>query len=124
MKQCTYCGKKYPDDAVVCVIDQMELKSDQPEPEPVADSANNLPTEPAQAEEVPEGYKTLGNFEPFDASRLLRQLEQDGIRFLIDQIEQPVVVVQGIRKRALILIYVHQDDEERATRVLTADWKV
>jgi hypothetical protein len=30
MKKCTYCGKQYPDEAMVCAIDQTELLSDKP----------------------------------------------------------------------------------------------
>jgi uncharacterized RDD family membrane protein YckC len=31
MKQCTYCGKEYPDEAEVCAIDQNPLPSDTPD---------------------------------------------------------------------------------------------
>jgi hypothetical protein len=30
MKSCPYCGKEYPDDATVCLIDQQSLVSDAP----------------------------------------------------------------------------------------------
>jgi uncharacterized RDD family membrane protein YckC len=34
MKKCTYCGKDYPDKAMVCAIDQEPLPSDTPNPSP------------------------------------------------------------------------------------------
>ena len=30
MKRCTYCGKEYPDGAVVCVVDEQPLESVEP----------------------------------------------------------------------------------------------
>jgi membrane protease YdiL (CAAX protease family) len=43
MKKCPYCGKEYPDDATVCIIDHEVLEGDAPEPpadkEPIADAA-------------------------------------------------------------------------------------
>jgi hypothetical protein len=32
MKKCTYCGKEYPDDATVCVLDEQPLKRVGPPP--------------------------------------------------------------------------------------------
>jgi len=125
MKKCTYCGKEYPDDAEVCAIDQMELKSDKPELS--TDSDDNLVAEPVQADdglEVPDGYLCFGSFDPFDASRLLRQFEPEGIRFLIDRIEKSVETARGVRKQNLIEIYVHHEDEERASKILMIDWKI
>jgi len=125
MKKCTWCGKEYPDDAVVCALDQMELKSDQPEPS--ADSDNCSAAKPDPADEgldVPEGYIQLGSFDPFDAAGLLRRYKQDGIRFLIDRVETSVVAVRGLSKRSLIQICVHNDDFERASKILAEDWKV
>jgi hypothetical protein len=125
MKKCTYCGRKYPDDAKVCAIDQMELESDKPVPSVVTDERSAAgPIDADEGFEVPEGYRPLGSFDPFDASSLLHRFEQAGIRFLIDRVEQSVETGRSVRKRALIQIYVHLDDNEQASQILSEDWKV
>lgn len=48
MKKCSYCGAEYPDDAVMCAIDQtpFERPSEPPPPEP-------KPAKPAEYDFVP-----------------------------------------------------------------------
>jgi hypothetical protein len=126
MKKCTYCGKEYPEDAVVCAIDQEPLQSDSPAPaaDPVDGDSAAAPVPADDGFEVPEGYLLLGSFDAFEAARLLRQFEPDGIRFLIDRIEKSLETGRGVRKQNLIQIYVHQEDQERANQILSQDWKV
>jgi len=73
--------------------------------------------------DLPEGFSRLGIFDPFEANRMLQRFEADGIRFLIDRVEKQVVTARGIRKTNLIEICVHQDELERANRIMTADWQ-
>ena len=100
MKKCTYCGKKYPEEALVCAIDHEPLESDIPKPN-LNSEVNNLdPVETeAQVDEepdVPEGFRCLGKFDTFEASRLLKRFETEKIRFLIDRIEKSVETGRGV----------------------------
>ena len=128
MKKCTYCGKEYPDEAEVCAIDQEPLESDAPVPSVVSeDSSPDSSAVPIQADDgldVPDGFRCFGSFDPFDAARLLRRFEADGIRFMIDRIEKSVETGSGVRKQGLIEIYVQNEDDERASKIFTEDWKV
>ena len=128
MKKCTYCGKEYPEEALVCAIDQEPLQSDTPMPNSVSEVINSDSDEtPIQADEeteMPDGFQCLGKFDPYEASRLLKRFETDGIRFLIDRIEKSVETGRGFRKVGLIEIDVHQGDYETANKILLEDWKV
>jgi len=134
MKKCTWCGKEYPEDAVVCAIDQQPLESDAPapaapSPESESDvlSVDSADTQVQTGEEdtgAPDGFRCLGRFEPFDAARLLKRFEADGIRFQIDKFEKSIVTSRGTRKMGLIEIYVHLDDDDRANKILTEGWVV
>jgi len=72
----------------------------------------------------------LGKFGGFEAERLLKQFTVEGIRFLIDKIDGSVFSAGGLTrgagytKTALIEIFVPQNDEEKATKIVRADWKV
>lgn len=46
MKRCSYCGAEYPDDSVMCTLDQTPLESSNPAPVPVR-------AEPEIPEEIP-----------------------------------------------------------------------
>lgn len=56
MKRCTYCGKKYPDDAAICTVDQEPLESVQPTPPKVTDTQFMTP------QKVAQGKLSLGSF--------------------------------------------------------------
>ena len=128
MKKCSYCGKEYPEEALVCAIDHEPLQSDSPMPNSDSEVNNSDSVEmPIQADEetdVPDGFRCLGKFDPFEAARLLKRFEHDGIRFLIDRIEKPVETGRGFRKMGLIEIDVYQGDYETANKILLEDWKV
>ena len=120
MKKCNWCGKEYPDDVSVCAIDQNPLESFDPAPPaPASDESEGGSVEAAGAAlseeadtDVPDGFRCLGRFDPFEADRLLKEFADAGIRFQIDRIETEVPTGQGYRKISLIEIYVHQDDDE------------
>ena len=130
MKKCSYCGQEYPDDAMVCATDQTPLDScDSAAPTP----SSEPPAPPSAAEaddEVPDRYCNLGQFNVSEADRLLKQFEESGIRFQIDKVERRAFTGGGLTHGAgyanatSIEIFVHQDDEENATKILRADWKV
>jgi hypothetical protein len=134
MKKCPWCGREYPDEVAVCAIDQNPLESSSSNPAPPAEAlvkpqidcaeSSDLPSPKDEETEVPEGFRYLGGFDALEAGRLLRQFEDAGIRFQIDRVERRVPTIRGFRNMSLIEIYVHQDDDERAGKIFTADWKV
>ena len=128
MKKCTYCGKMYPDEAKVCLLDQEPLESAAPAPSAPPEDCNLEPSvEPIDADaglEAPDGFRCLGSFDSSEASRILRQFEAEGIQFLIDRIEKSIETARGIRKQALIEIYVQNEDNEKANKLLAEHWKI
>ena len=80
--------------------------------------------------QAPEGFCSLGQFDVFEAERFLKQFEEAGIRFQIDKIEGSSFTSggwwrgAGYRKTSSIEIFVHKDDEQKATKIFTADRKV
>ena len=129
MKKCPWCGKEYPDEVSVCAIDQNPLESCDPEPPAPASETDAVEASETLNQRdadtgVPEGFRCLGKFDPFEADSLLKQFVDGGIRFQIAKVEGQVPTGRGFRKMGLIEIYVHQDDEERAGKIFTADWKV
>ncbi len=127
MKKCPYCGKEYPDEASVCAIDQEPLGSDSPPADVIPEVSKPDAEEPVNAlegSEVPEGFRWLGSFDAFEAARILRRFEEAGIQFLIDRVDSVRETGRGLRKQALIEICVRLDDEGRANKIVTADWKV
>ena len=135
MKKCSWCGKEYSDDASVCPIDQSPLRSDPPAsavPEagrsPPGEAALQVPPdEPVLSDEetsAEDGFLSLGQFDAFEAARLLRRFETEGIRFRIDQVERSAITARGVRRTDAIEIYIHRDDHQKANSILTEDWKV
>jgi hypothetical protein len=132
MKKCPWCGQEYADEVSVCAVDQNPLQSSNPAPPAKASKeaqiASAEPSDPRNSQDegrdVPEGFRYLGGFDAFEASRLLKQFEEAGIRFQIDRVESRVPTGRGFRNVSLIEIYVHQDDDDRARKIFTADWKV
>lgn len=130
MKRCSYCGAEYPDDAAMCAIDHTSLESSKPAPAPVKPKQKVLkevqPAPIPEAENIPkpEDFRCLWRIDAFDADRLLKQFADAGIRFRIEQIvSQPSIIDQ----RPPILkvdVHVHWDDEEKAMKIIGADWKV
>ena len=135
MKKCSWCGKEYSDDASICAIDQSQLMSDQSAvlvPEAGCVSPGELAFQVQPDERVlrdeqsngEDGFLSLGQFDGFEAARLLRRFEAEGIQFRIDQVERSAITARGVRRTDAIEIYVHQDDHEKANSILTEDWKV
>lgn len=130
MKVCSYCGQEYPDDASVCVIDQTPLDSGDSGAPPVTPETPATPDAADADDGVPEGYCSLGRFDVFEAERLLKQFEESGIRFEIDKLDRRVFTSGGLTYGAgyitatSIEIFVQKDDEEKATKIVRANWKV
>lgn len=138
MKKCPYCGQEYSDEYSACPIDETPLESTDPKP------AAPLPTsEPAainpphhiirvtpSESEAPDGFRSLGRFNPLEAEQLLKKFTDAGIHFQIDNIEKRVFTPGGLYSgagyvtRNWIEIFVTLDDEPKATKIVTADWKV
>jgi hypothetical protein len=135
MKKCSWCGKEYSDDASICAIDQSPLMSDSPTAS-VPETGSVPSAEPALRVQLEErvlsddesngehGFLSLGQFDAFEAARLLRRFETEGIQFRIDQVERSAITARGVRRTDAIEIYVHQDDQGKANSILTEDWKV
>src|SRR6185437_3008049 len=131
MKKCPYCGKEYSDEYSECAIDQNPLESCNPEPPPPAsnpearsvESPTNISQEDADTKE-PDGFRSLGMFDPFEADRFLKRFTQAGVRFQIDRIERRVFTSgrawsgAGYVTRNAIKIFVHKDDEQQAAKII------
>ena len=71
-------------------------------------------------------YKTLGDFAPFEARRLLARFENEKIRFMVDGNDSgiknmdPVTAAYGGFSGASssIRIYVHTGDQEKMQKIL------
>jgi hypothetical protein len=80
--------------------------------------------------QAPDGFCGLGQFDIFEAEKLLKKFEEAGIRFQIDKIEGRAFSTgsmthgAGYSKTSSIEIFVHHDDEAKATKIYRADWKV
>ena len=135
MKKCPYCGKEYSDEYSVCANDENPLESCNPKPPASSFAAGSIesPANIRQADadtKEPDGFRSLGLFDPFEADRLLKRFTEAGVRFLIDKIEKRVFSSGGAWSgagyvtRNLIEIFVHKGDKQKATRIISADWKV
>jgi hypothetical protein len=134
MKKCSWCGKEYSDDASICAIDQSPLMSDSPTA--AVPATGSVPSaEPAFRVQLEkrvlsdesngeDGFLSLGQFDAFEAARLLRRFETEGIQFRIDEVQRSAITARGVRRTDAIEIYVHQDDQGKANSILTEDWKV
>jgi hypothetical protein len=89
------------------------------------------PSEPNdESVKVPDGFCHLGNFGVFEAERLLKQFEDSGIRFQLEKVKRRIFTSGGMWHGAgystatSFDIFVQKDDEQKAVKILTADWKV
>ena len=70
-------------------------------------------------------FISLGRFEPPDAKRILRRLEEEDIPFRVDAPGEvrPDPIPYRIRPRWLV-IYVHPDDIDRAGEIVSAENRI
>jgi hypothetical protein len=135
MKKCPWCGKEYPDEVSACVVDQSPLESRDPVPAPAVSQpedtrvsgveSSKAPGQEAEGAAAPDGFRSLGVFDAFEADRLLTRFLEAHIRFQIDRIERRERGGStSYRAVGYIDIFIHVDDYEKASQILTADWKV
>lgn len=134
MKKCPYCGQEYTDDKCVCSIDESPLESTDPKaataPTDSDPAVFNAPVpiiEDDTPSIEPDGFRSLGRFDPFEAAHFLKKFSDAGVHFQIDNIERRVFTPggefsgAGYVTRNWIEIFVAVVDEEKATKILSAD---
>jgi len=79
----------------------------------------------------PDGFRSYGKCGPIAADRLLKKFEAAGVRFQIKSGHRRVIddayMVFGAEyyvTRDFIEIFVNNDDDEKALKILNEDWKV
>jgi hypothetical protein len=128
MKKCAYCGRENDDDAANC----RERGTDEFKKAPAATVPENIkqnnpavtPSEATMELGEDDLFPKLGDFDPFDAEKILKRFEEAGVRF---QINAPNEIVPGSRSFARISyieIYTHRDDGEKVSKVMNEFCKV
>jgi hypothetical protein len=134
MKACAYCGRENPDDAANCrECGTSEFKNPpaalpQEGPAPGGTEDTSTPEVNMEADGTSEGdgeFRNIGDYDPFEARRMLHRFENEGLRFQIEAADRMVPgVSRGPRKISLIRIFVHRDDTEKAAKILMEDCQV
>jgi hypothetical protein len=73
-----------------------------------------------------EEYQSYGCFDPFEAKRLLKRFEEEGVRFQISDASGPAFGrgdTQLRRREDSIEIFIHPKDSDAAGKVMSEDWK-
>ena len=80
--------------------------------------------------EPPDGFRYLGNFDTFEANRLLQRFTEAGIRFQISRSANRefstggCVSGPGYVTKDAIEIFVHKNDTPAVAKIVTANWKL
>ena len=82
MNKCPWCGKEYPDEILVCVIDQNPLEPSNPEPS--ASASEKSETGSAEMADRPDVYEFFGTYSNEDARLLLDAFISDDIDYTLD----------------------------------------
>lgn len=110
MKKCPYCGKEYPDEALVCAIDETELLSDNPEPK-LKDPDSELSLV------IVGTYRTV-----VDATLVMTRLQAAGIEACIPEEYTPQIFWNIIPSPLeSVTVRVAAKDYEEARRILADD---
>jgi len=134
MKRCSYCGARYSDDATLCAIDHRPLESSNPAPAPAKAEHDVLkkaqPDQIPEAENIPiprpEDFRCLWYIDAVDADTLLKQFSDAGIRFklVVHENGRHWDSYGGYLPVDKIDVHVHWDDEEKAMKIIAADWQL
>ena len=83
-------------------------------------------TRPGSGEGFDEQFRSFGRFDPFDAKRLLKRFGEADLRFQIDPQSFVAATPRATRRRRYnsIEIFIHEEDEERARRILGQNLRV
>ncbi len=83
-------------------------------------------TRPGSGEGFDEQFRSFGRFNPFDAKRLLKRFGEADLRFQIDPQSFVAATPRATRRRRYnsIEIFIHEEDEERARRILGQNLRV
>ena len=122
MKECAYCGRENNDDAVNC----RECGTDEFKNFPVTTvpeniEQNNLAATPSASTielDKDDLFPKLGDFDPFDAEKILKRFEEAGVRFKINAPNEIVPGSRSFARTSYIEIFTHRDDGEKVTKVM------
>jgi len=83
-------------------------------------------TRPESGEGFDEQFRRFGRFDPFDAKRLLKRFGEADLLFQIDPQSFVAATPRATRRRRYnsIEIFIHEEDEERARRILGQNLRV
>ena len=79
-------------------------------------SATDEKLEPEQSD-----FMSLGRFEPRDAKRILKRLEEEHLLFKVDDCSEVRPDCTRIRRRSWVCIYVSADHLEKAGAIVLED---
>jgi hypothetical protein len=130
MKKCPWCGKEYPDEILVCAIDQNPLESSDAAP---ASASDKSATDSADVTDAfsfrdasrPDIYEFFGTYSNEDARLLLDAFVSDDIDYTFDLDKMGIQDISAFQAAnggtfgagVGIAIGVHIDDCDQASAI-------